>query len=428
MRTFKYIITTGLLLLCITTAQAAELQTITTAQMERFVSVIATIHHYYVEPVNNQQLFDDAIAGMLEKLDPHSAYLDEEDVRDIQVIANGKFDGIGVTVIPEFGILKVIAPIEGSPADKAGVKTGDLIVKIDNKLIKDMPSQKVINLIRGKKGTKVTLYIVRKQQDKLLKITVKRASIKVPTVTEKVLDHNYGYIRIAIFYKNTAKDVAKAIQQLKQQTHNKLNGVIIDLRNNPGGLFEPSVDVADDFLDAKKLKHNKLIVYIQGAEKNDRENFKAHKGDLLAKKPIVVLINSGSASAAEIVAGALQDHKRAVIVGTQSFGKGSVQTVIPIDKKTAIKLTTALYYTPNGRSIQAKGIKPNVEVKPQQITLSKDSDTPLAGIYEADLLNHIKNGDMSLPNKQEIMSDKQLMQDDFQLYMALRIVTGLGAT
>ncbi len=396
------------------------------SELQRFANVVATVHHYYVEPVSNEQLFDDAISGMLEKLDPHSAYLTKEDMQNLKIVTSGEFEGIGITIVPELGVLRVISPIDDSPADKAGIKAGDLIVRVDGTLIKDMPMQKAISMIRGKRGSKVILYIIRKDQPKLLKIKVKRETIKVPTVKQELFDNYYGYIRIAIFYKTTQKDLVKAIKQLKKESHNKLRGVIIDLRNNPGGLFDPSIQVADDFLDANKLKDNKLIVYTEGYPDNKRDDFSATHGDLLPNIPMIVLINAGSASAAEIVAGALQDHKRAVIVGTKSFGKGSVQTVIPVDKDSAIKLTTALYYTPLGKSIQAKGINPDVVVKDMKITKEDADFLPLGSIYEADLLNHIENDGVKKLNAKVVKTSINLMEKDFQLYAALNLLKGPG--
>lgn len=428
MKLFKKLSFVLILLFAVSAASAEDQPKvkIPLSELQRFANVAATVHHYYVESVTNEQLFDDAISGMLEKLDPHSAYLAKEDMQNLKIVTSGEFEGIGITIVPELGVLRVISPVDGSPADKAGIKAGDLIVRVDGTLIKDMPMQKVISMIRGKRGSKVILYVIRKDQPKLLKIKVKRETIKVPTVKQELFDNYYGYIRIAIFYKTTQRDLLKVIKQLKKESHNKLRGVIIDLRNNPGGLFDPSIQVADDFLDADKLKDNKLIVYTEGYPNNKRDDFTATPGDLLPSIPMIVLINAGSASAAEIVAGALQDHKRAVIVGTKSFGKGSVQTVIPIDKDSAIKLTTALYYTPSGKSIQAKGIVPDVVVKDMKITKEDADALPLGSIYEADLLNHIENGSVKKLNAKEVKTGSNLMETDFQLYAALNLLKGLG--
>jgi carboxyl-terminal processing protease len=428
MKIIKYVIFIAILINAnLVNAKTPSTIKIPTSELQRFANVVATVHHYYVEPVTNRQLFDDAISGMLAKLDPHSAYLDKEDLKNLKIVTSGAFDGIGITIVPELGVLRVISPIDDSPAEKAGVKAGDLIVRVNDILIKDMPMSKVIAMIRGKRGTKVTLYIIRKDQPKLLKIVVKRTTIKVPTVKQELLDNYYGYIRIAIFYKTTQRDLIKAIKQLKKESKNKLRGIIIDLRNNPGGLFKPSIQVADDFLDARKLTDNKLIVYTKGYPDDKVDNFAAGSGELLPNIPIIALINAGSASAAEIVAGALQDHDRAVILGTKSFGKGSVQTVIPIDKNSAIKLTTALYYTPSGTSIQAKGIKPDVVVRDMKVTKEEADALPFGSIYEADLLNHIENGDIKELDAKQIKTDGSLLERDFQLYTALNLLKGLSA-
>jgi carboxyl-terminal processing protease len=397
------------------------------SQLQRLSNIITSIHQYYIQPVTDEQLFDNAIEGVLNGLDPHSSYLDKEDLKSLKIITSGEFDGIGITVIPEFGALRVISPIDGSPAQKAGINAGDIIIRIDNKLTKDISEAKAITMIRGEKGSKITLYIIRKEQPKPLKFTITRDTIKVPIVREKLLENHYGYIRIGIFYKTTHEDLIKAIEQLQQQSKKQLRGIILDLRDNPGGLLEPSVKVADDFLDSRKLTTNKLIIYTIGYPNSKRVNYYATDGELLPKMPIVVLINSGSSSAAEIVAGALQDHNRAIILGTKSFGKGSVQTVFPIDKDSAIKITTSLYYTPGGRSIQALGITPDVMVNTLKITKEYIKTSPFEPIYEADLLNDDKNQDVNETAFSQIKNESNLMQNDFQIYQALNILKALSA-
>lgn len=401
--------------------------TIPASQLQRLSNIITNIHQYYINPVTDEQLFDSAIEGMMNKLDPHSSYLDKEDLKSLKIITSGEFDGIGITVIPEFGALRVISPIDSSPAQKAGIKAGDIIIRIDNKLTKDISIAKAIAMIRGKKGTKITLYIIRKEQPKPLKLIITRDTIKVPIVRKKLLENHYGYIRIGIFYKTTHEDLVKAINQLKQESKKQLRGIILDLRDNPGGLFEPSIQIADDFLDSRKLKINKLIIYTIGYPNHKRNNYYATPGELLPKTPIVVLINSGSSSAAEIVTGALQDHDRAVILGTKSFGKGSVQTVFPIDKNSAMKITTALYYTPGGYSIQAQGITPDVVVKTLKIAKEYIKTSLFEPIYEADLLNHDKNKDANEADFLQTKNELNLMHNDFQLYQALNLVKALSA-
>jgi carboxyl-terminal processing protease len=404
-------------------------QKVTTSSVEiqRLNNVVKLIHEYYVEPISDEKLYESAIEGMLSKLDPHSSYLSAEDLKSLDIAISGKFEGIGVTVVPDHGALKIISPIDGSPAQKAGIKAGDLVIRINDKLVMDVVDpDKAVEMMRGRRGTKVTLYVIRKNEEKPLKFTITRNVINIQAITSKLLNKNYGYVRIAIFYKSTESDLQKAIQNLQKKSNKKLRGLILDLRNNPGGLFNPAIEVADDFLDAEKLGDNSLIVSIKGYPDSEPEEFSATKGELLPGIPVVVLINEGSASAAEIIAGALQDQKRAVIVGTKSFGKGSVQTVIPIDNSSAIKLTTALYYTPLGRCIQAKGIAPDVVVSELKISQANDDEGPLGSIYEHDLDNHIVN---DVGQKSEALSEEremELLRKDFQLYEALMILKGVA--
>jgi carboxyl-terminal processing protease len=404
---------------------ATNKNTAISTQQQRLDEVIDLIHKYYVDPVSDEKLFDSAIDGMLTKLDPHSSFLDAEDIKSLDVAISGKFEGIGITVVPDHGALKIISPIDNSPAQKAGLKAQDIIIRINNKLVIDMDPEKAINMMRGKRGTNVTLYVIRKNEEKPLKFVITRNVVNVQTVDTKLLDQNYGYVRIAVFYKSTADDLEKAIAKLQKQTNGKLNGIILDMRNNPGGLFDPAITIADDFLDAKKLGNNSLIVSIKGGQDTESEEFNATAGELLPKVPMVALINEGSASAAEIVAGALQEHKRAIIVGTKSFGKGSVQTVLPIDNNSAIKLTTSLYYTPNGRSIQAKGIVPDVVVPDLEIPQINSNQEDFS-IYERDLENHIANGVEQAPDTLKQEEQTSLLRTDFQLYEALMILKGLA--
>ena len=408
-------------------AESKKIQNISALQAQRLDNTVKLIHKYYVEPVSDEKLYESAIEGMLSKLDPHSSYLSGESLRSLDVAISGKFEGIGVTVAPERGALKVISPLDNSPAQKAGIKAGDLIIRIGDKLLFDMDVDKAIEMMRGRRGTKVTLYVIRKNEERPLKFTVIRNVIDVQTVTAKLFNKKYAYIRIAIFYKSTENDVRKAIKNLKKLSNpelanQKLEGVILDMRNNPGGLLNPAIDVADDFLDAAKLKNNSLITSIRGHADSKPEEFRATKGELLPDVPMVVLINEGSASAAEIVAGALQDQKRAIIVGTRTFGKGSVQTVIPIDDKSAIKLTTALYYTPLGRSIQAKGITPDVVVSDVEIPQAKIGQQLFGPIYENELDNHIANGAEQKTESLQEEDELSLLRKDFQLYQALMII------
>jgi carboxyl-terminal processing protease len=400
--------------------------------IQRFSTVIMQIKRYYIERINDDTLFENAMRGMVSNLDPHSAYLDETDLKDLQTATTGKFGGIGVEIVPESGYIKVISPLDDTPAYKAGLKAGDLIIRIDNKLIKEMTMREAINLIRGKRGSYVALTILRKGEKKPLKILVKRDVIKVQTIKSKLLAPGYGYIRIAFFQTQAKQELANAITNLEKQSGGKLNGLVVDLRNNPGGLLDAAIDVADTFLDLNHLKqYDGLIVYTKG--RIPRADVKAKAtpgGDLIHDVPMVVLINEGSASASEIVAGALQDHKRAIIMGTRSFGKGSVQTVLPIDNTSALKLTTALYYTPSGRSIQAMGIVPDVLVNNLAVTKTDNDEILIDPINESDLSGHLKNGNgksMKEDLEEKAKSETSLAQTDFQLYQALMLLEGINA-
>lgn len=399
--------------------------TISSADMRKLLNTIAIIKQYYVQPVDDDKLIADAIRGMATGLDPHSAYLGEDDLKALNVIATGELEGIGISVVAETNALKVISPIDGSPAQKAGIRPGDLIVQINNELIKDLDPDKAISLMRGPKGSKVTIYIAREKETKLLKFTLTRNIIKIPTVSDKLYDEHYGYIRISIFQENTPQLVNNALKDLKRQSDDKLFGLIVDVRNNPGGLLESAVDTSGLFLDSAHLQDNKLVTYIKGTTSTEPYNFSVKPNEITAGIPTVVLINDGSASGSEILAGALQDHHRAVILGTKSFGKGSVQTVIPLDKNSALKLTTALYYTPLGRSIQAKGIIPDVLVEDLQLTAKGgDKDQDITAIYEANLPNHLQNGDKnSAPDADP--KTKDMVYKDFQLYSALNLLKAL---
>jgi len=367
--------------------------------LQKMATVIAEIKKYYVKPISDHEIFDNAISGMLNGLDPHSEYLKKDDLDSLEMLTIGKFGGIGVEVIPDQGLIKIISPIDDTPAAKAGIKAGDTIIKIDNKLVKDMRLNEAIKLMRGSKGSKLTLTILRKNASKPLVINLKRDIIKIQSVKEQMLEPEFGYLRVSFFQESTGNDVIKAINKLKKQNEktsdNDIKGLILDLRNNPGGLLDSAVQVADSFLDTQKLGSNNIIVYTKGNSENSKITARATPGELLPNVPIVVLINEGSASAAEIVAGALQDYKRAVIVGTKSFGKGSVQTVLPVDKESAIKLTTSLYYTPLGRSIQAKGIEPDItisDLKLQAKNNGNDEEQDIANISESSFIDHLKNG------------------------------------
>ncbi|MDD4946259.1 MAG: S41 family peptidase [Gallionella sp.] len=366
-------------------------------ELRAFTDVFAQIKNNYVEPVTDKALFTGAINGMLNSLDPHSAYLDEDAFKDLKIGTQGEFGGLGIEVGMEDGLVKVISPIEDTPAYQAGVKSGDLIIKLDELLVKGMSLNDAVKHMRGKPGTKIILTIIRKNETKPLTITVVRAVIKVQSVKSKLLESGYGFVRVTQFQEHTGENLASALTNMVKENKGDLKGLVLDLRNDPGGLLDSAVAVSAAF-----LKKDDLVVYTEGRNAESKMRLTAspeyylrsNKGDYIQaipasfkNVPLVVLVNGGSASASEIVSGALQDHKRAVIMGTQTFGKGSVQTVLPLGNNTAIKLTTARYYTPNGRSIQAKGIVPDIVVE----------DPATAGmeaafrLREADLDKHLIN-------------------------------------
>lgn len=402
--------------------------------IERFVSAIALIHRYYIKPVKNGSLFDSAIRGMIANLDPHSSYLDADDLKELKATVSGEFVGVGIELtLSKEGLLKVISPLDGSPAQKAGIKPEDYIIKINKELVRNLSLEEAVRKIKGKKGTKVTLTVLRKNVDKPLVFNLMRQTIHLISVNSKTLEPGYAYVRITFFQGPLEKQLQTAIEQLKKDNGGKLNGLVLDLRNNPGGLLDVSADVASTFLDSDVLKrYHDLIVYTKGRIPGADIQIKATQHDMIPKTPMVVLINGGSASASEIVAGALQDYKRAIIMGSRSFGKGSVQTVLPINADSAIKLTTALYYTPAGREIQAEGIVPDVSVPELAV---KTTDSNLVSIDEADFQNHLLNQNGHLSATQQALETAQktlqtemtLAKDDYQLYQALMMLKGLSA-
>lgn len=397
--------------------------------IEQFVTSLAIVKHFYVKETTDETLFKDAIKGMIGALDPHSTYLDAKSLKDLKITATGEFSGIGVEILPEKGLLKVIAPLDDSPADQAGIKSGDTIFKVDDKLIEGLDLQEAIALIRGKQGSKVNITVLRKDAKKPLTFEVTRNNIKLKNIKSKILSPGYGYLRIAFFQEPIAKPIRKAIKSMQKESGGKLKGLVIDLRNNPGGLLNSAVDVCDLFLAKDKLgQYKNLIVYTKGRVEGMSMEMHAKTRGEFTHLPIVILINHGSASASEIVAGALQDYKRALIVGEQSFGKGSVQTVLPLSQDTAIKLTTAFYYTPSGRNIQAKGITPDILIPPlkmEENQLAKDFAS--LDVTEKDLGDHLLNDQKSDKKEKETdLSHVSLAQKDYQLYSALLLLKGIS--
>jgi carboxyl-terminal processing protease len=371
--------------------RAQALSNDTYQELDTFASVLAIVQKNYVEPVTTKKLIDGAISGMLASLDPHSAYLTPDLYRDLEVETRGSFGGLGIEITIKNGALTVVAPIEDTPAYHAGIKAGDQIIKIDDDFTKDMSLTDAVKRMRGPKGSKIKLTLHRNGVPELFTVSLARDVIRIQSVKSKMLPDGYGYIRVTTFQENTGEGVEKAIDEFEAKDHGKVKGLVFDLRDNPGGLLNQAVKVSDDFLDGG------LIVYTQGREENQQQKYFSHKKKDFVDYPMVVIVNGGSASASEIVAGALQDSKRAVILGTQTFGKGSVQTILPLDDHSALRLTTARYYTPAGRSIQAVGITPDVDVAPPKETLA--SITQEGGefdenpeIHERDLPHHFQNG------------------------------------
>lgn len=372
----------------------------------------------YVEDVSDKKLIESAINGMLSSLDPHSSFLDDQSFKYMSEQTKGKFGGLGIEVTMENGVVKVVSPIDDTPASKVGLKPGDYITNIDGEAVMGMTLNDAVDKMRGKIGSKVKLTI-RRINEKPLEVTLKREEIKIQSVKNNIKADDVVYIRISSFSEDVDTMTAKAIKDAKKKLGDKLKGVVIDVRNNPGGLLDQAVNVSDLFLDKGE------IVSTRSRNEEDTVKYTAKEGDIAKGLPIVVIVNDGSASASEIVAGALQDHKRAIILGEKSFGKGSVQTVIPLGKYGAMRLTTARYYTPSGRSIQAKGIEPDIEVKPAKVEVL---DTGV-GFSEAEFSNALKNetsGDKNSKNADQKKAEAEELAKDYQLSRAIDLVKALG--
>ena len=397
-------------------------------EVNRFATVMAQIKYFYIEDKEFSNLFDSAISGMMKGLDPHSAYISPEQVKDFNTQSSGLYGGLGMEVEPDkSGAVKIISAFDDTPAKKAGLNSGDLIIAIDDKVLQNIDLNESVKMLKGKPNTSVTITVIKESEPKPVKITLVREVIKFSAVKSKIIDNEVGYIRIATFNEKTYHQVVKAIQKMTNKSNNQLSGYIIDVRDNPGGLLDSVVQISDLFLDANDMK-NKTIVSIKGRA-SDEIIKEATTGDTLNGKPIIILTNKGSASASEILAGSLQDHNRAIVVGTETFGKGSVQSVIPIDDSSLIKITTALYYTPNGRSIQANGIIPDVYVDITKLPQPEKNDNPFANLSEKNFFNHFENKKPT-DNKVFIQSEKnkiELAHEDFQLYQAVRIIEGLNS-
>ena len=393
-------------------------------QIRTFAEVFAKIKKDYVEDVEDGVLLENAIKGMLEGLDPHSSYLDEDAYMDLQEGTSGEFGGLGIEVSMEDGFIKVISPIDDTPAQKAGLQSGDLVIRLDETPVKGLSLNDAVARMRGEPGTDITLTIIREGEEKPLKITITRDVIKVKSVRTQTLEPGFGYLRISHFQSRTAEDARAGVQQLKQDNNGNLNGLILDLRNNPGGILSAAISISDLFLDKG------LIVYTEGRIDDSRLKFNAKPADILDNAPIVVLVNAGSASASEIVAGALQDHKRGIIMGQKTFGKGSVQTVLPISNAAALKLTTARYFTPSGRSIQVSGIEPDVVITRVKVESLEEEETHI--ITEENLNRHLDNNTQDDTQQETTNGDedtaaqiKARLLEDYALQQALNVLKSL---
>ncbi len=399
---------------------SAEESVLPMRDLRAFAEIFGRIKNDYVEPVDDAVLLEYAIRGMLAGLDPHSSYLNADEYRQLRVGTSGEFGGLGIEVGLENGFIKVISPIDDTPAQKAGVEAGDLIIRLDEKPVKGLGLDEAVKLMRGKIGTPITLTIIRENVEKPISLTIVRDVVKVASIKSRMLDEGFGYVRISHFQSRSTEDMLQAISALRKEAGGRLRGLVLDLRNNPGGVLNGAVAISDAFLT------DGIIVYTMGRDESSRLDFTAAPDDVLGGAPMVVLINAGSASASEIVAGALQDHKRAVIMGGQSFGKGSVQTIVPVNDETAVKLTTARYFTPSGRSIQAEGITPDIQLSNIKVT---SVEAPVVDrVKESDLSGHLKNGNGDADEKTKTgkqMVQQVLAEDDYELSEALNLLKGL---
>jgi carboxyl-terminal processing protease len=385
------------------------------------VDVMQLVKDEYVEPVDDKTLIHGAIRGLLGNLDPHSDFLDKSEFSDMQSLTSGEFNGIGIDIGVQDDAIVIIAPIDGSPAARAGVKAGDEILEVNGTSLDGLSLDQASDLLRGKPGSTVTLSLLPAGADKPVSVKLIREEVHVPSTRAELLQHGYGYLRISDFGDDTAEGVKSGMRALQKKNGGPLAGLVMDLRDNPGGLLDAAVDVSDAFLDSG------IIVSAKGRAPDSNFVRKATPGDLLSGAPLVVLVNQGTASAAEIVAGALKDNHRALIMGVQTFGKGSVQTVIPLPQGDAIKLTTALYYTPAGTSIQAQGIVPDVEVDALQLA-DQSEDAGSGSLKEANLSRHLANNAPAATTGQgAARAADDLAMKDFQLYQALNMLKGLTA-
>ena len=403
------------LALAAASASGDESRTLPVAQLEAFGEIFDLVKEQYVRPVDDRKLLVDAIRGMVSGLDPHSDYLTAEDHEELQEGASGEFGGLGIEITAEDGIIRIITPLDDSPAYDAGLLPGDLVTRVDGESVRDMTATEAAKRIRGLPGTPVTLTILREGEEGPIEFTIVRDIVEVASVKSELLDPGFAHIRISRFQTHTGVRLAEEIRRMEEANDGPLSGAVLDLRNNPGGILSGAVAVADAFLD------DGLIVYTQGREPSSREEYYAKPSDLLRGVPIVALVNGGSASAAEIVAGALQDRRRAVVAGTRTFGKGSVQTILILNDGSALKLTTSRYYTPSGHSIQARGIIPDIELPPLRI----EAAIGRASMREGNLPGHLE-GDGSGARETPGATAESLAVEDFPLFQAINLLKGLA--
>lgn len=390
-------------------------------QMRRFTDVFTRIKNDYVEEVSDDELLEHAIRGMLHGLDPHSAYLNTEEFNELRIGTTGEFGGLGIEVGMEDGFVKVVSPIDDTPAARAGMQAGDLIIRLDETPVKGLTLNDAVKLMRGKPGSILSLTVIREGTDGPLNVDIERAIIKVTSVKHRMLDEDYGYLRISNFQTKTTADLLKAIKKMKKE-NDGLKGMVLDLRNNPGGVLSGAVGVSDAFL------NDGMIVYTDGRESDSKLRYDATEGDVLEGAPLVVLVNGGSASASEIVAGAMQDHGRAVVLGSKTFGKGSVQTIQDLPAGGAVKLTTSRYFTPKGRSIQALGIEPDITTQPGS-WIRPDDGSDFTPLTESSLRGALSNTTVDEDaSEEETVAEKEdnLVYDDYQLFEALNLLKGLA--
>lgn len=409
----------------ITQANAAA-STTDYAQMKKFSDVMNAVRRYYVEDTTDEELFEGALKGMLSNLDPHSTYMNTEMFAKMMEDTSGEFGGLGIKISSAEGGIRIISPIEDTPADRAGVKAGDLIIRIGDVLARDISLPESVKLMRGKPGSDITLTIFREEEMRTFNVVIERAIIQVKSVKSDLLAPGYAYLRLTQFQEHSAEQLKEQLANIRKQSGDKVFGAVLDLRNNPGGLLDQAVAVSDMFLNEGGIVSTKSRV-------GNNMDFKAESGDVLNGAPLIVLINGGSASASEIVAGALQDNNRAVLMGTRSFGKGSVQRIIPLSDGSAFKLTTSLYYTPGGRSIQATGIDPDVNVKAVKLKIEDDGSNRPEQVSERNMKGHLSNGNGKTQTKKEEEAipgqpSKTMIErltKDVQLQRALDLLQGL---